>query len=408
MGADKAYNRMNDTLKKMRAAVAARAEQGRTLLKGGARPSTGAFEVRLGRRARYIQYRWVLVVFAVAVFYNAFIVSDVFVTDSRFYVKSTNENAVSVPNVSIVGGAIGGTSQDALLLQSYIHSKDMLELLQAKLDLRGHYASDEWDFLSRLEADAPIEEFLSYYRSKVSISIQPESNILQVRARAFDPEFSQAVVDAVIDESGKFINSVSQNIALQETQFIEGELKRARDAVDSARADMIAFQAENELLDPSATGAAIQAVVNEMEGELVRLEAEEKILSSYLQGDAAELVTVRSRISGLRDQLEQERDKFAGQGDQSINQVSARFQELRLTFQFATDLYKVALQALERARVESYRQLKHLVVIQSPRLPDKATLPRKLYDLTTLFVILNLVYGIAAMIIATIREHRDV
>lgn len=399
---------MNDTLKKMRAAVAARAQKGRKLMAGGARGGTGAFEVQLGRRAQYLRYHWVLVIFAIAVIYNAFIVSDVFVTDSRFYVKSTNENAVSVPNVSIVGGTAGGTSQDALLLQSYIHSKDMLELLQNKLDLRGHYADDEWDFISRLDADAPIEEFLSYYRSRVTINIEAESNIIIVRARAFTAEFSKTLVDAIIEESGRFINGVGQNIARQETQFIEGELQRARAAVDDARGAMLAFQAENELLDPGATGAAIQAVVNEMEGELVRLEAEEKILSSYLQKDAAELVAVRNRISGLRDQLEQERDKFAGQGDQSINRVNAQFEELRLSFQFATDIYKVALQALERARVESYRQLKHLVVIQSAQLPDKATMPRKLYDLTTLFVILNLVYGIAAMIIATIREHRDV
>jgi len=145
-----------------------------------------------------------------------------------------------------------------------------------------------------------------------------------------------------------------------------------------------------------------------MEGELVRLEAEEKVLTSYLQGDAAELVSVRDRINGIRNQLQQERTKFAGQGSQSINQVNARFEELRLSFDFATDIYKGTLQTLEQARVESYRKLKHLVVVQSPQLPDSALLPRKLYNLATLFVILNLMYGIAAMVIATIREHRDV
>ena len=35
-------------------------------------------------------------------------------------------------------------------------------------------------------------------------------------------------------------------------------------------------------------------------------------------------------------------------------------------------------------------------------------MPYKLYNLVTLFVVLNLIYGITAMIVATIREHKDV
>jgi capsular polysaccharide transport system permease protein len=75
---------------------------------------------------------------------------------------------------------------------------------------------------------------------------------------------------------------------------------------------------------------------------------------------------------------------------------------------FASDQYKSSLVALEKARIESYKKLKHLVVVQSPTLPDEALEPRKLYNIATLFVVLSLAYGIISMIVATIREHRDV
>jgi len=390
---------MKQTLAKFRAAVADRM-QGNTV--------AGAYSVAVGARARAISYRWVLVIFGVFVFYNLFWVSNRYVTETSAYVKSTNENTSILPTIPLVPGGLGGASQDALLLKSYIHSADMLAVLNADLDLRSHYTSREWDFFSRMTADASEEDFLTYYRQHLSVAVEPESNILTIKSQGFTAEFSKAVAAAVVKQAEVYINSVSQKIALQEITFVEQELARARGAVSDSRSAVLAFQTTNELLDPVATGAAVQAVVNSMQGDLVRLEAEEKVLTSYLQKDAAELVSVRDRIAGIQNQLAQERDKFAGQGDQSINQVNARFEELSLSFEFAMDIYKGTLQTLEQARVESYRKLKHLVVVQSPQVPDSALLPRKFYNLATLFVILNLIYGIAAMVIATIREHRDV
>lgn len=389
---------MKKTLVKFREAVAGRM-QGNVV---------GAYEVSVGTRARLLTYRWVLVIFALFVFYNVFWVSDRYLTEARAYIKSTNGPTAVLPSIPLVPGGLGNTSQDALLVQAYIQSSDMLAVLDEQLDLRSHYSSSDWDFFSRMSASASQESFLKYYRDHLSVSVIAESNILLVRAQAFTAEYSAQLVRAVLAEAEKYINGVSQQIALQEIAFVEQELDRARQAVETSRGAMLAFQSENELLDPAATGAAIQAVVNDMEGELVRLEAEEKVLTSYLQSDAAELVAVRDRIEGIRNQLEQERDKFASQGSQSISEVNARFEELRLSFEFATDIYRGSLQTLEQARVESYRKLKHLVVVQSPQIPDSSVRPRKLYNLVTLFVVLNLIYGIVAMIIATIREHRDV
>lgn len=390
---------MKQTLAKFREAVADR-------LQGGA---PGPYEVVLGRPAVFLKYPWVLVVFGAFLFYNLFWVSDRYVTETRAYVKSTTENTPMLPTIAtLVPGGAGGSSQDALLLQSYIKSNDMLKRLDERLDLRGHYSSSEWDFFSRMGADAHEEDFLDYYNEHVSVSIEPTSDILIIRGQGFTREFSRRVAETVLVEAEAYINNVSQQIALQEIGFVEQELTRARSAVNDARAAMLSFQSENELLDPAVTGAAIQAVVNEMEGDLVRLEAEEKVLTSYLQTDAAELVAIRDRINGIKDQLELERDKFASQGEQSINQVNAQFQELNLAFEFATDIYRGSLQTLEQARVESYRKLKHLVVIQSPQTPDSALMPRKLYNLVTFFIVIHLIYGIAVMIIATIREHRDV
>ena len=58
--------------------------------------------------------------------------------------------------------------------------------------------------------------------------------------------------------------------------------------------------------------------------------------------------------------------------------------------------------------VDAYRKLKQLIVVQAPSLPDKALYPRRAYNLGTIFVLLTLGYGILVLIVATVKEHRDV
>ncbi|NVJ97134.1 MAG: sugar transporter [Alphaproteobacteria bacterium] len=396
---------MKELLVKLRETVASRLDQ----RNGDDAPGTVRASV-VDVRARTMKsggYRWVLLVTALAALYYALLASDRYVTEAQLYVKSTKGSAPTVPELSLLTGG-SSQAQDALLLQSYILSADMLRILDEKIGLKAHFSGRDWDFWSRLEADPTEEEFLDYYRNTLSLSINAESAILTIQGEGYTPEFSQAFVQAVLEESDRFINGVNQAIAKQEIAFVEAELGRARGQVDDVRARMLAFQNENQILSPEATGAAIQSVVNQLEGELVRLQTEQKTLASYLNDTAPQLVDVNTRIDSVKAQLAEERAKISSQDTQSINEVYADFKELELELKFATDMYKAALTGLEQARVESYHKMKHLVVLQSPGLPDEALKPRKLYNLATLFVVLSLAYGIVTMILATIREHRDV
>jgi len=40
-------------------------------------------------------------------------------------------------------------------------------------------------------------------------------------------------------------------------------------------------------------------------------------------------------------------------------------------------------------------------------MPDKSTEPESLYNVATIFIVLNLLYAIGGLIIATIRDHQE-
>ena len=352
-------------------------------------------------------FKWVLLGFLVAAAYYGFVASDRYVTEAQVYVKSADTPTAVLPQMPMIAGLSSG-AQDTLLVREYIHSYDMLQHLDARLDLKSHFSSRDRDMIARLKKDPTAEDFLDYYREHVELQLNPESNILNIRSQGFSRQFSLDLADEIIRESERYINQVSQKIAEDEISFVTQEMERAKSKLTKVRDQLLLFQNDNNLLDPFQNSAAMQGVVNQLKGELVQLQTQEKALASYLNDDAAELVTVRAKIDAVKVQVGQEEKKIASKEGQSINIVNAQFAEMEMELKFATDMYKSTLVGFETARVEAYRKLKHLVVVQSPSLPDEALYPRKAYNLTTLFVLLSLAYGIATMILATIREHRDV
>jgi len=352
-------------------------------------------------------YRWVLLAVALVGFYYVFIVSDRYVTEARVYVKSADTGAAVMPQLQLLAGG-QGNSQDGMLVNAYFQSRDLMERLEQDTGFTQHFAESGADWFSRLSRNASTESKLDYFKSRLSASLHPDSGIIIIRGQGFTPEYALEFVQAALKAGEEFINNTGQQIAKEEIAFVEKEVERSRDNLNDVRGKLLTFQNENGLLSAEATGVSMQKLVSEMEADLVRLRTEEKVLSSYLNETATELVTVRSRQTALEEQLVQERERLASQDGISINDVHARYQELEMELKFATDLYKTTLVSLERARVESYHKLKHLVVVQAPSLADKAEYPRKLYDLATLFIALTLAYGIITMILATIREHRDV
>lgn len=386
---------MDKLLIKLRQAVAVRQRSGP--LVEDIRASTLTFAT----------YRWVLIAVALVGFYYLFWASDRYETEARVYVKSTDTGSASVTQLQLIGG-IQADGQDAALVNAYLQSRDLMERLERELGVFEHFSNNDIDFFSRLSSDPSEEDKLEYFKTRLSSSVQLESGILVIKGQGFDPQFSQQLVQATIKAGEEFVNGVGQKIAKEEIAFVEQELDRARKNLQQSRDQLLAFQNENGILSAESAGSAMQSIVSEMEAELVRLRTEEKALAAYLNDTASELVVVRGRITALEQQLELERARMASQDGVSVNDVYARYQELEMELKFATDLYQAALVALEKARVDSYHKLKHLVVVQAPALSDSAKYPRKLYNLATLFVALSLAYGIITMILATIREHRDV
>ncbi|MDY0921321.1 sugar transporter [Leclercia sp. CFBP8987] len=351
-------------------------------------------------------FQWVLACFAVAVIYFGFIASDRFVSRAELVVKQADQIKMLPDALSMLG--LGGNNhQDALLIQDYLKSADLLNKLDKELGLKAHYQSHKVDYFSRLPDNVSREEFLKYYREHLTLRLDDISGVLTIELQAFDPAYGQKVVGVMLKESEGFINKLGHQVALEQLAFVEKEVDRAYQRVQAEKAKVLEFQNTHHLISPESTSTARMSVVSQIEGQLAQQQAQLKQLQSYMKVTAPAVVSVQARVDALTQQLAQEQARLTGEDKNAMNEVTASYMDVQTQATLAADLYKTGLISLEQARIEAYRKLKHLLVISQPTLAEDAEYPRRLYNLATIGVLLCLLYGLLVMGLATLREHQD-
>ncbi|MEX1213603.1 hypothetical protein [Saccharospirillum sp.] len=351
---------------------------------------------------------WVIMlpVLVVAV-YIGYYMTDRYAAEAAVMVKQNAQG----PSVSGLGEALGlgsaSAGEDERLLLAYVHSPDLLARLQEELDIRSHYSNPEIDWYSRLPEDATREEFLEYYRNHVSIAQDGTTGLLEIEAQAFDPEFALALNRWLLQFSEAFVNEINQALADQQVAFMRQEVDRAQETLRVEKQAILNFQNANRTFSPEGQSQALSSVINTLESELVQEETQLSQFQSYLNEDAPQIVSTRSRIAALRQEIERQKSRLVGQGENNLNELNAEYNNLLLNLEFATNAYTTALSAFEQARAEASRKLRNLVVVSSPQLAEEARYPERTYWIITWLLGAILVFAIARLILSIIREHKD-
>lgn len=330
---------------------------------------------------------------------------------SRAQVMVEQEASVAAAGAELAMGLLnvggGKSKQDALLVESFMRSRTMLEYLDTELDLRGHFSEPLIDVIGRLSRDASAEDFLEYFRDRLDVAIDDESLILSVEFTALDPEYAREVVRKLIARSEEFVNDVSHQFAREQLRFVEEQVAQANDRLKTASREMIELQRRNEVLSPQLETEAVGRILAQLEGELSDQQTQLKALSSYLNPSAPEVIAARQRVQALQAQIAQERGRLVGSEDAGLNDLMLAYQDAETNVRLATEIYKTALATMETTRLDSVRKVKFLASVDAPSLPDSVEHPRVFYWTLTIFIFLNIAYFVMNLIIATVEDHRE-
>ena len=137
------------------------------------------------------------------------------------------------------------------------------------------------------------------------------------------------------------------------------------------------------------------------------LEAELRNLLTYLREDAPQVISTRNAVKALQAQIDAEQSKITAPDGKQLNSMAADFDEIKARVTFDTEIYSMAIKAIEKTRLETARKLKVLSVISSPQLPEESSFPSVAYLLASWLLVCCLLFGTIKLLLAVIEDHKD-
>ena len=333
--------------------------------------------------------------------------SPMYIAEARFAVRGAENGVIDAGGLASMLLPAGSTiGTDVNIVTEYIQSPDIMEAVDKELHIFDHFASHDYDIISRLEGDATRDERLSYWQWAVKPSLDPETSIVALSVKAYEPEVAKKLAEAVLAKSEALVNAMSRRAQDDAITLAMREVKTAERRVSKAQEAMRSFRDRSGMLDPTSTAGGLQGIVSELESEVVKTKAQIAEASTYMSKDAPALVGLRARLAAVEKQLAAEKLRLAGESKSgSMTSIAGEYEDLQIESEFARQQLVSAMTSLEAARVKAEAQSRYVVAFQVPVLPDESLYPRPL--LFTLFVFVGalVIVGICSLIIAAVREH---
>jgi capsular polysaccharide transport system permease protein len=348
---------------------------------------------------------------ALIVVYYALLASDIYVSESRFLVRSPQKGSQSTSMFGqlLLGTGISHSADDTFAVRDYILSRDALQTLQSELNIREMYSRPGASLIDRfpgLSWDRSFEEFFRYYgKHVVTIELDSQSSIATLTVRAFTAEDAYRINSRLIEMSERLVNELNDRSRQDMIRFASNEVAIASDKAKDASVALLNYRSNAAVFQPDKQAALQLEQVAHIQQQLISTEAEIAQLVR-LSPDNPQISALKGRAESLRGAIASEAAKVTS----SRNSFSANapdFERRQLDVEFADKQLGVALAELESARSDAQQKQLYLERLVQPSLPDKAMEPRRIRSIIALIVMTLVIWGVASVVVASVREHGD-
>lgn len=344
----------------------------------------------------------------ISAWFYGFIASDLYVSESRFVVRTPQR----AQQPSLMGALLQGTGfmrsqDDAFTVHDYILSRDALRELDAKLKLRTEYSAESVDFVNRFPGpfgDDSFESLFKYYTRHAIVEHDSNSSITTLRVSAYSPEMAMQINTNLLAMGEQLVNKINERGRQDLIQYAATEVSDAETKAKAAALALANYRNNRVIFDPERQSAMQLQQVSKIQDELIATKIQLAQVQA-LSPQNPQIVTLKNRADGLEREMSKEMAKVAGGGN-SFSNKAAEFERLSLERSFADRQVASALTSLENARNEARRKQLYLERIVQPSLPDYALEPRRFRNVVATLVLGLIAWGIAGMLIAGVKEHQ--
>ncbi len=348
---------------------------------------------------------WVVAPLVIAAWYFLAQAAPQYASHVGFVVRSEDMQSP----LSMLGGLAdlpGSEAADAAILNNFVQSQDILLRVAQVQDLSVAFNSEQ-DPVFSLGHDQRVEALLSHWKRRVTVYLDTQSGMIEVRVIAFDAAAARAIATQIFDESARLVNQLSQQAREDATRFSKAEAERAFDRLRKARQALLAFQARVQIIDPRADIRGQMAVLQSLQSKLVNARVDLALLQENQRPNASKLAQAMAEIAVLNQMVQQERDRLGQVGaEEGYADVLAEFEALSIEREFAETTYLAAQAAHDAALAEAQRKTRYLARYLGPTIAETAEYPKSGLWLLGLAAVLLGSWGICAVGFYAMRDRR--
>ncbi|MDD2926602.1 hypothetical protein [Rhodoferax sp.] len=345
---------------------------------------------------------------ALAVVYFGFMASDVYISESRYVVRSPEKQAASPLGLVLKGAGFSSNPGDAYTVQDYILSRDALKSLNDELGIGKAYASPDVDLFSRfgsIDRDNSFEALHRYYQKKILVQTDSTSSISTLTTRAFTAQDAVNANLKLLELSEALVNKINARGRQDMIKFATTEVSQAAAKAKEAGLKLTAYRNKNGVIDPERQATAQLQQITKMQDDLLATTTQLAQLKAFTPANP-QIPALQNRAKVMRAEIQKENANINGSQKSLVNKATD-YQRLAIDRDLAEKQLASALVSLESARNEALRQQVYLERIAQPSTPDVATEPRRLRSIFATFMLGLLAWGVLGMLMAGVREHQD-
>ena len=341
--------------------------------------------------------------------YFGLIASDQFTSQSSFVVRSPkNQASLNGLGAILQGTGFSRSQDDIYTVQEYMRSRSSLDALSKKMPVRSFY-ENKGDIFSRFNGfglQGEQEAFYQYYREKVNINFDAVSGISNLNVSSFDAAESQRINAALLKQGEILINQLNERARQDTIRYAESVVAAAEDKVKEASVQLTKFRVKNGVFDLKAQSEVQLGLVSKLQDELIVIQTQLDQVKAVTP-ENPQIPGLLAREKSLRKEITQQIRAISGGSDRSLSNQAAEYQRVYLENELAEKQLAAAITSLEGAKAEADRQPLYLEIVSQPSRPDMAQKPTRIYNIVATFIIGLIVYGIASLLTASIREHKN-
>ena len=336
--------------------------------------------LRERRRRRWINVLIVIVPVAFALIYVWVLATPRYEAESRFFVQSASAQqggggaAGSLLTTGNSGGMLGGFV-DGWAVADFLKSRDSMQQLDKKVDLRRYLTNAGWDPFNRLSEDSSEDDLYRAYQKSVEVSFNALEQIDVLRVSAFSPEDAALLSRELIALAEEFVSSMNEKGVADKLKVSEEAVRLAEQKALGAREALTEWRTKHGNIDPAATVSMLLNLSSQLEGELSTAQIRLDKIRSLNNKEHFMLEPAELQVASLEKRLASVRHRLSGGSNAEAKQLKA-YEALRNAQVFADSNLTLAQQSYQQAMTDALRLQRNLSIIAQPVPTDEPSSPR--------------------------------